>query len=256
MNVRSLGVAALGAVMAVSAAGEPMRPLFTKENKFPKVGQYEVGTMFELTEMQDNLEQYKLSDANLWELSPYARYMATENVALEVAVPFGGLDPDAGSSEAGLGDVRFGVALRAHEHIYRFPYIIPHASLRLDTGDDDVGIGAGESSLLVGTTIGSTMYDTDWHFMLDVGYELFEDSENVLSAGGAVIYDVNERYSLLAQGQVTNEETRNGDDENPVRIGGAMLYKPSDRLTLGAYGTGAKNSREDVIATIRVSYDL
>lgn len=256
MKMRSLCGVILGTTVALSAVAEPIRPSYTKENKFPEVGAVEVGAAVTFTELGDNNEMVRMNDANLWTVGPYARYMMSEDLAVDVGVEAGGINPDMGGSENGMGDVSVGLTLRAYEDLFRFPYILPHVTLNLDTADDDVGIGAGESSVKLGTTLGSTVYDTVWHFNMDVSYELFEDSDNVFAFGASAIWDISEKFSLLAEAQITDAEPEDIVEEHPARFGGAMLYEPNDRTTLGLYGAGVKNSREDVITTIRVSYDL
>ena len=182
--------------------------------------------------------------------------MATENLAISVEVPFGGINPDEGSSEIGFGDIHVDFELLAYEYQFRFPYVIPHMSIGLDTADDDVGIGAGDNSLLLGVTVGSTMYDNTWDFNLDLSYEVFGDIENVFAIGGSTLWEINELFAVLAEVQLTDEEPPELAEEHPIRFGGGMVYAPSERLTWSLIGAGAKNAREDVIVTLRISYDL
>ena len=241
---------------ALASTAEPMRTLITKENKFPDYHASEVGTKVDFVEFVDNFEQSILNDANQVLVTAYYRYQLAEDLAVRVDVPYGQFDPDVGDSENGFGDVALTAELRAFEDTFTFPYLIPYATYRFDTGERKAGLGDDESSFVVGATIGSTVYDVPWHVAFDVNYEIFEDSSNIAAAGASVVWDVTEQFSVLAEAQITDEELPDPIEEHPITLGGGAVYKLSDTLAVAVHGAGKKNSREDVITSIRLMKDL
>jgi hypothetical protein len=257
VKTRTLMITALVAGIAVPAVAEPMRPLLTKENKFPDVGQAELGALVQFKEFSDENEQMKTSDANQWVVTPTLRYMASENLAFVLDVPFGGLDPDNGSSESGLGDIGVGVQFRVYEHFFRFPYIIPYANLLFDTGEEKALLGDRDDSLLIGVTVGSQVYDVPWYVNFDANYEVLQDSENIAKFAASVIWEISPQFSLLAEASLSDEDLRLlGVDEHPAVFQGGAFFKSSDVTTLGLYGSGTKNAGEDNSVGVRIVHDL
>lgn len=240
----------------LASMAEPMRPLLTKENKFPDLHRSEVGALVEFAEFVDNFEQSILDDANRVVVTAYYRYQLADDLAVRLDVPYGQLDPDTGDSEDGLGDVALTAELRAFQDTFTFPFIIPYASYRFDTGETEAGLGDDESSIVVGTTIGSQVYDKPWLVMFDLNYEIFEDSDNIAAAGASVVWEHSEKLALLAEAQITDEELPDPVEEHPIIVRGGAVYKVTETLSLAVYGAGKKNSREDVITTFRVMKDL
>ena len=257
MSKPTLIATVIAVAMALTSVADTTRPLLTKENRFPEVTRAEIGTLLQVKEFTDENEQTKLTDANAWVVTPFARWQAARNLALRFDVPFGGLDPDTGSSETGLGDLAIGFEFRAYEDIFRFPYIIPHAQIRLDTGEEKTALGDNETSFLFGITLGSQVYDVPWYVNFDLNYEVFEDSENIFGFAGSVIWELSEQFSVLAEAFITDEDLKaQGFEEHPTGFQGGMVYHPNEDLTLGLYAGGNKNSREDVIISVRVAHDL
>ncbi len=251
--LRKLAPMAVGmVVLAGSVAAEPVRPLLTKENRFPDVGHAEVGFRYSFVEEVDTIEEFKISDTNVNSYIPFVRYRPAEPITLIAKFPYAQTDADSGDDESGLGDIRLGFDLLAYEDIFHYPWIIPHAEAVLDTGDD--GIGRGESSLLFGLAIGSTAWETT-HFIADARYEIFEDSENVFSLAFSIVWDLSDRFGIFAEAAITNEEIVE-DQELPVLFLGGLSYDATDRLHFVARGGGGKNSRQEVVVNFEATFDL
>jgi hypothetical protein len=256
MMKRGIWLAVLALAVAETGMAEPMRPLLTKENRFPALRQAEVGALVEFVEFTDNVEQEKTSDANRLAVMPTARYRIAEELTLRADLPVGNLDPDAGGSEFGLGDLAVGMELLAFEDLFRFPYVIPHATLKLDTGDEDTTLGDGETSAILGVTVGSQVYDVPVHFNMDASYEIMENSGNIAMFSASLLWSLSDRFSVLVEGRLTDEEPPPGAEEHPALAQGGMIYEASDTLLFGVYGGGYKNAEEDVVATFRVVKEL
>ncbi len=256
MIKRGILMAALSVAFALPGSAETIRTLLTKENRFPELHRAEVGALVEFIEFTDNSENTLVNDADLNSITAFARYMAAEDFALTLSLPYGKLDPDFADSETGIGDVAVGFELRAFEHFFRFPYVIPHAELRFDTGEPDAALGDDQSSVLLGVTIGSQVYDEPIHLNFDFSYEVFDDSENVFIGAVSLVWDITEQFALLVEASLSDEEPPLGKVEHPQRYGAAMAYKPSDDVTISIHGGGAKNAQEDVLTALRVAWQL
>jgi hypothetical protein len=236
---------------SLAARAEVMRPLFSKENRFPGKHRFEVGTLFKYTELTDFHESLNDTDVDETSIGPYLRFGVTDNFATFVVVPYNEVEPDVGKSESGLGDIAVGFEYLAYEDIFHYPWVIPHVQLNLDTGDEDDGLGAGETSTVLGLSVGSRAWDV-CHFIIDGSYQVFEDSENIARISGAIIWDVSERFAVLAEARGTDEDL-GGDKEHPAVFLGGLSFQPNEDFILILYGGGGKNTREDVIIAAKAA---
>ena len=239
---------------------EQSRPAFTKENRFPDFHQVELGTIFQYNELGDEDEAALSTDANEFIVEPFVRYQATEKMALQASLPYVSVDPDLGNGVDELGDISLGAEWLAYEHIYSFPYIIPHVTVLFDTGDEEKALAAesrkraGETRTKFGITLGTMRWE-NWTFNGDLSYTLFSDAENIFAAAGSVIWDLSEEFSWLIEGVVSDEDVPNSS-EPPGFVQGGFSYHPYERFQFTAYGGGGKNLGRDVSATLKLSYDL
>lgn len=239
-------VVALGSL----AQAEIARALLTKENKFPETGQLEIGSIYSHSE-------FDLSDSELSSLRPYARYGLVENVTFQADVPYLWTDSELGGEEEGIGDVGLELDLVAYKDIFDYPYVIPHIDLTLETGDEDKGLTAGETIWDLGVSIGTVTYDVlhwvvDFAYVLNGGQEV-EDRENVFKVSGSLIWDLNERFSVLIEGLVLDENSAN---DRPYYFQGGMAYKATENLQVSFYGGGWSQTDEDVVTTAKVGYQF
>lgn len=227
---KSLIVAAV-AGMAALAQAESQRAQFTHENLLPDYHKAEVGAAgsFQSAEAQD-VDTYDI----------YARYTVITNLALGVAVPFKNIDTDIGDSETGVGDVRFGVELRAYEDILGYPYCIPHIDVDLPTGDEDKGLGTGDVSPRFGVSVGTKTWD-ELNWIADLTYAANGagepgDLQDVLFVSLSLVWDVSKKFAVLAEGRWSNEDTTSGDDVVAGEFG--MTYKFTRHFALSGYVGG------------------
>jgi len=255
------------ALLAGSVAAEPQRPLLTLENKFPEQGQVEVGTLLSLVEIVDNNEFDRSGDRDERTYEAYLRYGLTENLALVAGIPYMEIEPDLGDTESGISDATLGVQLKVFEDIFSYPWIIPHAQIRFDTGDEDEGLGAGEMGYEVGVSMGTTVSPSwDWidgagrwgfknvyHFIADASYEINENADNIAMFSGTIIWEASDKLALLAEAAITDEELE-PDDGHPSYFQAGFAYQATKNFALNFYGGGAKNTDEDVRITLKASY--
>lgn len=265
--MKKLMVCMLVALLAAPVLAEPQRPLLTLENKFPEQNQVELGTLLSLVEIVDNDEFTTIGDRDERTLEAYVRYGLTENLALVAGLPYMEVEPDFGDSESGASDANLGIQLKVFEDIFSYPWIIPHAKVRFDNGDEDKGLGAGEMGYEVGVSLGTTVDPSwDWmdglrrwgwkniyHFIADASYEINENSENITIFSGTAIWEASDKLALLAEAQISDEEME-PDDGHPSYFQAGFAYQATKSFAINFYGGGAKNTDEDVRATLKLSY--
>jgi len=245
----------MGWLAVVSVArGESMRPLLTRENRFPEAGRAEVGMLVQYIEYGDEGEAGRLGDSDEWALTPYVRFAPVEGLALYGRLPYRNINPDNASDENGIGDVSVGFEFRAFEDVFGYPYIIPHAEYQFDTGDDEKGLGVGYSSALLGMSIGTVVQDA-FHFIVDGSYRVREQEDNVASISGTIIWDVSEELSLLAEATASDDEI-GPKKEHPSFFQGGLCYRAGDNLEINIYGGGGKNDPRDVVTGVKVVYSF
>lgn len=236
-----LGVAGL-------AQAEPQRSLLTYENKMMDYHETEVGALVG----NQSFDAYDITT-----VAGYARFGLLTNLTFDLSVPYKDLSVDGGDSESGLGDVEVGLALRAYEDIFGYPYCIPHVSAALPTGDEDKGLGAEDVPLRVGMTLGTMTWD-ELHWIVDFSYVANgtrgSDPQDIFMFSGGLVWDISKKFSVLVEAVVTDEDTP--DDETPVFVQGGMTYKFTRNFMLGAYaggGEGGPDNAENAV-TVKGAY--
>lgn len=214
-----------------AASAEPNRTLFVNENRAPELGQAEVGVMYFDRE-------YDMADETEWNV--YARYGLIENLTAKITVPYLDWENDFGASADGIGDVVLGFNLLAYEDIFHYPYVIPHLDISFPTGDEDDGLGSGETSPSFGVSVGTVTYD-QLHWIVDASYVMnggseLEDPEDIVVGSLALIWDVSDRFAIHGEVQISDDEA-SGED-NPVTAVGGMTYEWSRDVEMSVYGGG------------------
>ncbi len=216
-------VSACAALSTLSLArAEEARALWTTENKFPALGQAEVSYWLEQTEYDDFV--YRSHSALL-------RYGLIENVTARLEVPWVQRDEDFLEDADGLGDVQLGFDLLAYEDIFRYPYVIPHVDVAFPTGDEDDGLGTGETMYMFGVSIGTVVYEV-LHYVLDASYAMNYDArateeDDVFMGSLSVIWDISPRFSVMGEGRIMDFQDTS---DQPFLIGGGMSYGWTENL--------------------------
>ena len=250
MSLRKmLWVATALGVLAGAAWADPMRTVFTKENKFPGALKPELslaggGSSFEVDGADADIERYFVT--------PGVRFGLTDRLTLLAAVPFAGYS-DEELDESGLGDVEIGTEFLFYEDIFEYAWIIPHATAILSTGDEDKGLGAGEGQGRFGISVGTTMHDV-LHWAVDVSYTMngaapedpdFDaDREDLFAGALSLIWDLDERSSILGEVQVRDDAV-DPEDDFAMRGHLGLAYRINKYLSLMAYLGGSDGLEED-----------
>jgi hypothetical protein len=256
----------LAVVLVLTFAGvcmaEPMRPLMTKENKFPGQARLEAGflwTHIDYAEreasvelVEDELVITEATDREEMAVTPYVRAGLLDNVAVFGALPIRSIDEERGDDENGIGDVMIGMELKVYEDIFDYPYVIPHIEVQFDTGDEDEGLGRGETVVSFGCSVGTVVEDV-YHFIIDGQYQVLDESDNIAKGAISFIWDVSDEFSVLAEASISDEEVPGGA-EHPGFFQGGLCYKPIEEWSINVYGGGGKNADEDVVITMKTAY--
>jgi hypothetical protein len=248
MSLQKLLWAAMAlCVTAGVAAADPMRTVFTKENKFPGAMGWDLslaagGSSFDGKTPDDDVSRYNVT--------PGVRFGLTDRLAVLANVPYAGYSKGK-LDKSGLGDVELGTEFLFFEDIFEYAWIIPHATAILPTGDEDKMLGKGEGQGRFGISIGTTVNDVI-HFALDGSYtangaETPDENgnfDNLLSGALSIVCDLDERSSVLGEVQVRDDSTDPKDDY-ALRGHLGLAYKINKRLTLMGYVGSSSSSEVD-----------
>lgn len=231
-----LWIAMVLVMVAGMASADPMRTVFTKENKFPGAMGWELSlgggaASYDAAMAKDDLDW--------WSVDPGVRFGLTDRVALLANVPYVGYSV-GDDSESGLGDMELGLDFLFFEDIFEYAWIIPHATAILPTGDEDKGLGTGEGQGRFGISIGTTVNDVV-HFIADVSYTMNgtagdnRDNRDDLTTGAlTLMWDLDEHASLLGEVQLRDDPV-DSKDNYAVRGHGGLAYRINKRFSLMGY---------------------
>lgn len=236
-------------LLSAQALADAQRTVFTVENQFPRWEQYEAGALVKFTDVD-----VPFGSVETTEFVPYLRYGFREHIALQVALPIVSVDPEFGSSEEGVGDVELSLQLRAYENIFGYPYVIPHITVSLPTGDDDKGLGEGDPVVTAGISFGDKIYShVSW--VMDLGYRFNPNRDNQFLFSNSAIWHVSPELDFLFEARYQNNS---GIDENTHELLflGGMVYDWTDQLQMGIHAGGAGTGDTNVLAQFRLSYSF
>jgi len=257
MNFHKWFLAAMALCVTASvASADPMRTVFTKENKFPEAQGMEVYVGGGITSYDDDGPDGSI-DTGVY--APGVRYGVTDRLALTAEIPLASYNSDE-MDEFGLGDMSLGAEFLFFEDIFEYAWIIPHADLIFATGDEDKGLGNGKTQAAFGLSIGTTVNDVI-HFAIDGTFtsngRIDEDGEyDNLGAGGlSIVWDLDARASLIGEVQV-RDDTLDEEDSYGTLGHLGMSYRINDGFTLMIYGGGASDLAIDYYGMGRLVYQF
>lgn len=245
-------------VTAGVVAAEPMRTVFTKENKFP-------GEMKTELSLGGGGSSYKNDatdeDSSTYFIAPGARFGLTDRLTILGEVPFVGYSA-GDKDESGLGDIALGTEFLFFEDIFEYAWIIPHATAILATGDEDKGLGQGEGQGRFGVSIGTTVNDV-LHFAVDASYTMngaqtldtAGDHDDLVAGALSIIWDLDARASLLGEVQVRDDSV-DADKSSAYRGHLGLAYKINKNFTLMGYGGSSSGMNEDFYGMGRLVYSF
>lgn len=252
--IRKLLAAIVLSLFAVSLTqAEPIRTLLTKENQMPAKFKWEAGALGQYIKVDKNSTRY-FGEGKIYNLAPYGRFGLLDNLAASLSVPFVWRSPDFGDGEQGLGDVAAGLELVAYQHVFGYPWVLPHAEVSFDTGNREKETGAGENVPTVGMAFGTTTFDV-FHWVLDLTYALHDETTDFGAAAASFVWDLSRQFSLLAEVKVEDRKMTE-HSHRPIYYEGGFFYKATDQLGIGIYGAKADNTDEKTIISAKVAYSF
>ncbi len=241
-----------GIVAAVLVAGgtyaESARTFALREDQRPAKGELELGVAGRFAELKPSRF---VPQTDEYTAEVQARYGVTRDFSLNMAVPYVLRDTEVGNGENGVGDIRLGFELVTYRDIFDYPYIMPYAELRLPSGDEDKGLGAGDLAGDVGIALGSTM-NRYWHFIADFRYLIQPNTDNGWAAGLGLVHELSKSFAVSIEGQLRDKSA--GDRQRPKAVIGGMTYKPTKKWTISVFGGAETDSRVDTVAGLKVNY--
>ena len=251
MSLRKLVWVAVTLIVTASVvSADPIRTVFTKENKFPGALGTELslgggGSSYDDDDNRDN-------DVDTYWIAPALRFGLTDRLALNVQVPFVGYS-SGNLDEDGLGDVSLGMDFLFFEDIFEYAWIVPHAEVAFATGDEDKFLGHGKTRATAGVSVGTTVNDVV-HFAADIRYTLNggrtlsawneDEYDDVVTGALSIVWDLDERASLLGEVQFSDFAT-DLDKSNSVRGHLGLAYRANKNISLMGYGGASSGLNED-----------
>jgi len=231
----------------VAAQAEPIRTVVTKENRLPRVNEWEASLIFDYIERETQDETA---------IAPYLRYGLLRDLAAFATVPYRSIEDDlTDNKESGFGDVSLGFEWVVYRNLFGAPWIMPHAEVILDNGNEEKGLGTGSTDYVVGLAAGTTV-QRDFHFTVDARYRIVDDQDNIPSIAGSLVWDLDRRLSLISEIEVSREkedELGLGKDTHPILFWAGMHYRARRDLQFSIHAGTSKNTDIDAMIRARVT---
>lgn len=258
-----VSVAALGLLAGVASA-EPIRTIYTMENRLPEQLGFELSVQgfFAGYDAEESTD-----DGSIYQVGPAMRFGITDRLALTAWVPVAGYDYSHGNNKAGIGDVHTGLQFRFFEDIFDYAWIIPYVDVRWATGDEDKNLGTGTTGATFGLSAGMTTVHDCLHWGADVSYGVNEAydyaDDDVLMGALSLIWDLNEMprvyggvlSSLFAEVQVRNDAP-DPDDDCWVRGHGGLAFRANDLFTISGFVGATSDDAMDYYAGGKASFSF
>ena len=250
-SLRWMTTPLLGAMLWASVSwGATMRTDLTRENRLPEIRDIEVSVEGTYQTLGDRDEDFIDNDITMNTAELQLKYGVNRDFALTAALP--GIRNEIGPEDAeiGVGDLRVGFELRAFEHPYDLPYVLPYLEVSLPTGDEDKGQGAGDVTAVGGVAVGTEIYEfVRWG--LDAAAVATPD-DVYLRLGTHVIWELSPRFSVLSEFQYTGYPDE--VNRNEILFNAGMVYRPQDLWQVGPYGGGSLDGeKSDNRVAVRIT---
>lgn len=257
MNLRKWMLVALAVcVTAGLVSADPVRTVFTKENRFPDVMGWEIwlgggASSYDNDNTNEDLEQFFIT--------PGVRFGLTDRLALLAEFPYVGYS-EGDLDEKGLGDISMGMEFLFFEDIFEYAWIIPHADLILPTGNEDKGLGNGTGQGAFGLSIGTTWndvlhYGADFTFTVNGAKDEHGEDDDLMTGALSIVWDLDAQASLIGEVQV-RDDTMDPDDSYGIMGHGGLSFRVNDQFSLMVYGGAAADLAIDYYGMGRVVYSF
>ena len=256
----------LPVVPQLIAESESVRTLFCRENRFPDLGKFEIGSYVGYQQLDEYFinqvdpkcfEGYyvdKKAKRSQTTVTPYARYGVYDNLTLYSKVPIDFVSSDVKGSQAGFDDIALGMELLAYEYTYRYPWVVPYIEVSFPTGNDRNHMGLGKVDPIFGIAVGTTTFDV-YHWILDGRYDANVTSDGRFEGAAAFIWDLSDQFSFLAEAKIT-EKAPGSTKDVPAYFNAGFAYKPTEQLSVNLYGGTSVNAEENGHGSVKLAYNF
>jgi len=265
-KIAFLAAVFVSAVLPLMAESESVRTLYTRENRFPDLGKFELGSYVGYQQLDEyfinqiDSKCYKgyfvdksdrRSDTTV---TPYARYGVYDNLTLYSRLPIDFVSSDVKGTTAGFNDIAIGMELLAYEYTYKYPWVVPYIEVTLPTGDDKNHTGIGKVDPIFGIAVGTTTFDV-YHWILDGRYDANIISDGRFEGAASFIWDLSDQFSFLAEAKIM-EKSPGSTKDVPAYFNGGFAYKPAEQLSVNLYGGTSVNAEEKGHGSVKVAYNF
>ena len=199
------------------------RPLSTEDTGIPEKGKLELETGFTYTREGNASNNFNFSLVSVYGL--------LDNMALCVELPFDVMDPDDGDTEGGFSDMALAVKTLLLPEGERLPSFSVKTMVKLPTGDEDKGLGSGETDTTLMMVTSKTIGCATLHG--NIGYTFVggdSDSDNIVY-GVALEYSATPKLALVGEAFM---ETENDFDKETHTVSPlvGLRYHLTEKITL------------------------
>jgi hypothetical protein len=163
-------------------------------------------------------------------------------------------DPEGELARAGVGDSLLGLKYRVLDETRTMPAVLGALTLRLPTGDEQRGLGAG--GVDVGLLAAVSKALGPFLLTANAGYTFVTRDRglDVVTLAGSLEYRAAARWSLVGEIIGTVGAARAPDT---AVLRGGVVYAMTDRIKVdGAMGAGLTRGSSDVLVTVGVTIGL
>lgn len=208
MKKASVFGAVFMAVVLFASVGSAFagRPLSTEDTGTAGEGAFEVEVGVDYLRYENDDEEVAPGFALIYGL--------TDNLDIGLGVPFLFLRPDGGSNEEGISDLELCLKCRFLEEGECCPSLALVGFVTLPTGDEDRGLGAGNSDMGLLLVASKDLCNMTCH--LNLGYQYVGSGEpnDVFLYGAAFERPLTEKWTLV--GEIVGETSSAPDAANAL----------------------------------------
>lgn len=248
------------------AESESVRPLYTRENRFPDLGKFELGSYVGYQQLDEYFinqidpkcyQGYyvdKKARRSETTITPYARYGVYDNLTLYSRVPIDFASSDVKGIKTGLNDIAVGLELLAYEYTYKYPWVVPYIEVTFPTGDDKNHMGLGKVDPIFGVAVGTTTFNK-YHWILDGRYDANVINDGRFEGAASFIWDLSDQFSVLAEAKIM-EKSPGSTKDLPAYFNGGFAYKPTEQMSVNLYAGASVNAEENGHGSVKIAYNF
>ncbi|MFH1519496.1 MAG: transporter [Candidatus Omnitrophota bacterium] len=256
MKIKGLLIIALGwiincVLISSAPAGVENRPINTDDAYTLDKGALTVALGAVFTKEENSAQET--------DLTIDLGYGITDKLEVTANIPFVFSDPKGEDDQEGLGDITLRPEFLFWKEAGNIPAVSFASSFKLQSGNEDRGLGSGETNYSLSLQFSKQFNPFNWHFNIGytfVGQPKGEAVDDVIFYNLACEYSVSEKLTLMAEliGQ-TNSDSTAADEPFECLLG--LVYPISENIDFDfGVGTGLTNASPDIRVTSGLTYQF